>query len=276
MRKREKQRKQNGGMAKRVMVLLLLAVFLFSLYRVLHILRGYRTAQAVYDKAAQTYMLPVERMDEDAQAEDVPPQIDFEGLRAVNRDVIGWIFIEGTDVNYPLLVGSDNQQYLFQSYMKKYAVAGSIFLDYRCSRNLSDYHTVIYGHNMKNGMMFGELDAYQKADYLAAHPYVYIIMADGSWNKYRVLACEQVSVESAVYDLPCDTKQKIKALRAQLTQSSGYAAGEAAAADAADGALQGAAQGSGAKLLTLSTCTNDSRDDVRFAVHYVLEEMGKY
>lgn len=276
MRKREKQRKQNGGMAKRVMVLLLLAVFLFSLYRVLHILRGYRTAQAVYDKAAQTYMLPVERMDEDAQAEDVPPQIDFEGLRAVNRDVIGWIFIEGTDVNYPLLAGADNQQYLFQSYMKKYAVAGSIFLDYRCSTNLSDYHAVIYGHNMKNGMMFGELDAYQKADYLAAHPYVYIIMADGSWNKYRVLACEHVSVESAVYDLPCDTKQKIKALRAQLAQSSGYAAEEAETADAADGALQGAAQGSGAKLLTLSTCTNDSRDDVRFAVHCVLEEMGKH
>ncbi len=276
MRKREKQRKQNGGMAKRVMVLLLLAVFLFSLYRVLHILRGYRTAQAVYDKAAQTYMLPVERMDGDVQAEDVPPQIDFERLQAVNRDVIGWIFIGGTDVNYPLLAGADNQQYLFQSYMKKYAVAGSIFLDYRCSTNLSDYHTVIYGHNMKNGMMFGELDAYQKADYLAAHPYVYIIMADGSWNKYRVLACEQVSVESAVYDLPCDTKQKIKALRAQLAQNNGYAAGEAAAADAADGALQGAAQSSEARLLTLSTCTNDSRDDVRFAVHCVLEEMGKY
>ena len=276
MRKREKQPKQNGGMAKRVMVLLLLAVFLFSLYRVLHILRGYRTAQAVYDKAAQTYMLPVERMDGDVQAEDVPPQIDFERLQAVNRDVIGWIFIGGTDVNYPLLAGADNQQYLFQSYMKKYAVAGSIFLDYRCSTNLSDYHTVIYGHNMKNGMMFGELDAYQKADYLAAHPYVYIIMADGSWNKYRVLACEQVSVESAVYDLPCDTKQKIKALRAQLAQNNGYAAGEAAAADAADGALQGAAQSSEAKLLTLSTCANDSRDDVRFAVHCVLEEMGKY
>ena len=276
MRKREKQPKQNGGMAKRVMVLLLLAVFLFSLYRVLHILQGYRTAQAVYDKAAQTYMLPVERMDGDVQAEEMPPQIDFEGLRAVNRDVIGWIFIEGTDVNYPLLAGADNQQYLFQSYMKKYAVAGSIFLDYRCSTNLSDYHTVIYGHNMKNGMMFGELDAYQKADYLASHPYVYIIMADGSWNKYRVLACEHVSVESAVYDLPCDTKQKIKALRAQLAQSNGYAAGEAAAADAADGALQGAAQSSEAKLLTLSTCTNDSRDDVRFAVHCVLEEMGKY
>ena len=276
MRKREKQPKKNGGMAKRVMVLLLLAVFLFSLYRVLHILRGYRTAQAVYDKAAQTYMLPVERMDGDVQAEDVPPQIDFERLQAVNRDVIGWIFIERTDVNYPLLVGADNQQYLFQSYMKKYAVAGSIFLDYRCSRNLSDYHTVIYGHNMKNGMMFGGLDAYQKADYLAAHPYVYIIMADGSWNKYRIFAYAQVSVESAVYDLPCDTKQKIKALRAQLAQSSGYAAGEADAADAADGVLQGAAQSSGAKLLTLSTCTNDSRDDVRFAVHCVLEEMGKY
>ena len=104
-------------------------------------------------------------------------------------------------------------------------------------------------------------------------------MADGSWNKYRVLACEPVSVESAVYDLPCDAKQKIKALRAQLAQSNGYAAGEAAAADAADdadGTLQGAAQSSEAKLLTLSTCTNDSRDDVRFAVHCVLEEMGKY
>lgn len=90
------------------------------------------------------------------------------------------------------------------------------------------------------------------------------------------LPVNRCPVESAVYDLPCDTKQKIKALRAQLAQSNGYAAGEAAAADAADGALQGAAQSSEAKLLTLSTCANDSRDDVRFAVHCVLEEMGKY
>ena len=226
-------------MAKRVMVLLLLAVFLFSLYRVLHILQGYRTAQAVYDKAAQTYMLPVERMDGDAQAEEMPPQIDFEGLRAVNRDVIGWIFIEGTDVNYPLLAGADNQQYLFQSYMKKYAVAGSIFLDYRCSTNLSDYHTVIYGHNMKNGMMFGKLDRYQKADYLAEHPYVYILLPEGGWKKYRVLDCGQAAIDGETYDLPRST--------------------EDADAD---------------RLLTLSTCTNDSRDDVRFVVNCVLEEVG--
>lgn len=153
--------------------------------------------------------------------------------------MIGWIFIEGTEVNYPILLGVNNQQYLFQSYEKKYTVAGSIFLDYRCGADFEDARTVIYGHNMKNGMMFGKLDRYQKADYLAEHPYVYILLAEGGWKKYRVLDCGQAAIDGETYDLPRST--------------------EDAEAD---------------RLLTLSTCTNDSRDDVRFVVNCVLEEVG--
>ena len=100
------------------MVLLLLAVFLFSLYQTLRILYGYRQAKAVYENAERAYLIPVSRDETEAETERIPPAIDFEALQAVNKDVIGWIFIEGTEVNYPILLGVNNQQYLFQSYEK--------------------------------------------------------------------------------------------------------------------------------------------------------------
>ena len=199
----------------------------------------------------------------------------FEGLRAVNRDVIGWIFIEGTDVNYPLLAGADNQQYLFQSYMKKYAVAGSIFWTIGAVQ-ISDYHTVIYGHNMKNGMMFGELDAYQKAAYLASlYPHVYIIMADGRWNKYRVLACEHVSVESAVYDLPSAIRNKRSRHCGRSCAVQWLCERGGGCSDAADGALQGAAQGAAKQAPDPLHLYPTTAVTMCFAVHCVLEEMGK-
>ncbi len=236
---KKKQSTRKRSTARWIVVLLLLAVFLFSLYQTLRILYGYRQAKAVYENAERAYLIPVSRDETEAETERIPPAIDFEALQAVNKDVIGWIFIEGTEVNYPILLGVNNQQYLFQSYEKKYTVAGSIFLDYRCGADFEDARTVIYGHNMKNGMMFGKLDRYQKADYLAEHPYVYILLAEGGWKKYRVLDCGQAAIDGETYDLPRST--------------------EDADAD---------------RLLTLSTCTNDSRDDVRFVVNCVLEEVG--
>ena len=111
--------------------------------------------------------------------------MDFEGLLAVNDDIIGWIYIENTDISYPVLCGRDNQQYLFQSYEKKYLTAGSIYIDYRCSRDFTDSRTVIYGHNMHNGSMFGKLDKFTKESYMKEHPYVYILLPSGETLKYE-------------------------------------------------------------------------------------------
>lgn len=115
---KKKQSTRKRSAARWIVVLLLLAVFLFSLYQTLRILYGYRQAKAVYENAERAYLIPVSRDETEAETERIPPAIDFEALQAVNKDVIGWIFIEGTEVNYPILLGVNNQQYLFQSYEK--------------------------------------------------------------------------------------------------------------------------------------------------------------
>ena len=163
--------------------------------------------------------------------------MDFEGLLAVKDDIIGWIYIENTDISYPVLCGRDNQQYLFQSYEKKYLTAGSIYIDYRCSRDFTDSRTVIYGHNMHNGSMFGKLDKFTKESYMKEHPYVYILLPSGETLKYEVKKAYKADVEGKVYDLP-----------------------------------SGEAQNPEDRKLYLSTCTEDSSDTHRFVVECELVE----
>ncbi|MBQ3100087.1 MAG: class B sortase, partial [Clostridia bacterium] len=80
-------------------------------------------------------------------------------LQQINPDICGWINIPGTqNINYPIVQGTDNDYYLTREFKGGYLAAGSIFLDYRCDRDFNANHnTVIYGHNMQNGLMFSEL-----------------------------------------------------------------------------------------------------------------------
>ena len=75
----------------------------------------------------------------------------------VSADIVGWLTIPNTRIDYPFVIAEDNDFYLRRNIYKQQAVAGSIFMDYRCARDLTDPNTVIYGHNMKNRSMFGEL-----------------------------------------------------------------------------------------------------------------------
>lgn len=93
-------------------------------------------------------------------------KIDWNYLKSVNQDIIAWIEIEGTNINYPILK-DNNLYYLKHSFDKKYNSNGSIF-----TTNLqpfSDEETIIYGHNMKNGSMFSNLGKYLNEDFLYSH-----------------------------------------------------------------------------------------------------------
>ncbi len=94
-------------------------------------------------------------------------KIDWNNLRSINEDIIGWIEIEGTDINYPILKDNDNLYYLKHNYLKKYNSNGSIFtLDIN---PFEDSETLLYGHNMKNGTMFSVLEKYLNKDFLLSH-----------------------------------------------------------------------------------------------------------
>ena len=87
-----------------------------------------------------------------------PPEVDFEELQKMNSDVIGWIEVEAIpEISYPIVRGEDNDYYLHRTFKKANNSAGSIFVDYRNGQYFGDCNTIVYGHNMKNGSMFGKL-----------------------------------------------------------------------------------------------------------------------
>ena len=131
-----------------------------------------------------------------------PMSIDFASLRAVNEDVIGWIYIEALDgVSYPVVRGIDNDYYLHLTYQRNYNFAGTIFVDCENSDDFNDCNTIVYGHNMKNGSMFGQLrkfstneDAYKKSKYF------WIFTPDFDY-RYEIISAYVTAVNSETYTL---------------------------------------------------------------------------
>ncbi len=103
-----------------------------------------------------------------------PFSIDFVGLKEVNPDVVGWIKIEDTPINYPIVHSHDNDEYLSMSWNLSESIMGAIFLDCACNSDFSNENVVIHGHNMKNGSMFRALNNYVDETYYEEHPYVWI------------------------------------------------------------------------------------------------------
>lgn len=280
-----------------LLMLVFLCVFLFSLYKVVGIIKEYRNINRLYDETSETYLTETED-----KSDRITPEVDLEALREVNKDVIGWIYIPDTDVSFPILKGKSNKQYLYQSYKKEYSTAGSIFIDYRCRANFKDKSTVIYGHNMHNGSMFGSLKKYKKESYRNKHPYIYIMKKDGSWNKYEVAAYYQALVEGPTYNLPMreadeQSADESKAAEAEsgnavfdellqtINRDNVYLSddGSNSATKAEGGNTEDADTVSNDfeltkddKIIILSTCTQDSRSDVRVAIAARLTETIEY
>lgn len=92
---------------------------------------------------------------------DAATTIEFGELQKINPDIVAWIRIDGLGIDYPVVQGEDNEHYLYYTFRGEANVAGSIFLDYRNKADFSDSKIILYGHNMKNGSMFGSLKKYQ-------------------------------------------------------------------------------------------------------------------
>ena len=91
--------------------------------------------------------------------------IDFSALDSQNPDVVAWIQIPGTQINYPVVQGKDNDYYLHRDLNRQKSTAGTIFLDYADRADFSSLHNVLYGHHMKNGSMFKDISRYKDQGY---------------------------------------------------------------------------------------------------------------
>jgi len=89
--------------------------------------------------------------------------------KRISSDQIGWICVPGTGIDFPVLQGRDNSEYLNRNPYGEFSYSGSVFLDYRSSPDLSDSYSVIYGHHMSGGRMFGCLDAFRDPGFSKEH-----------------------------------------------------------------------------------------------------------
>lgn len=112
----------------------------------------------------------------------------FEELLAINPDVRAWVTLDGTGVDYPVLQGENNLTYVNTDVYGNFALAGSVFLDSRNQDDFSDPYSLLYGHHMDNGGMFGDLDNYKDADFFDEHTTGTLLLPDRSYA-LEIFAC---------------------------------------------------------------------------------------
>lgn len=178
-------------------------------------------------------------------------ELDLQALREVNPDVVGWILIPDTVINYPLMQGEDNNYYLERTWDQKSNAMGSIFLEQLSSPDLTDPNTIIYGHNMNDGSMFACLRNYREQAFWDAHPYVYILSDFGVY-RYEIFSSYVASIKSNTYGVEFPTESSwLRFLEKALEDS------------VIDTGVQPEPTD---RVLTLSTCTGANRS-ARWVVH---------
>lgn len=211
---KNKKKRTFGDILLTLILVIAIGVFVFAAYNLYHIYTEYKKGTDEYNRIEQMAVTQrdpdaEEQQEQDREREGVdmqpepPIEVDFESLRNVNTDVIGWIYVNALSdiINYPVVQGKDNDEYLHATYEHHYNFAGTIFIDYENSRDFSDCNTLVYGHNMKNGSMFGSLkkfvsdqSTYEKSKYF------WILTPDKNY-RYEIIAAYTTGVSSKTYTL---------------------------------------------------------------------------
>lgn len=105
-------------------------------------------------------------------------KIDFIELKKLNQDVVAWIKIPGTRINYPIVQGSDDEEYLHQTFLKKRNSSGAIFLEAKCKKNFTSENNIIYGHHMRNGTMFADLVKLRDQKFVKKHDQIQLYLPE--------------------------------------------------------------------------------------------------
>ena len=202
-----------------------------------------------------------ESADNTEQKDTYVSPIDFDSLKATNPDIYAWIEIPDTKINYPIVQSAeDDTYYLNHTIDGKSGYPGSIYTESLNAKDFSDYNTVIYGHNMKDGSMFQGLHAYEDSQYLTEHPYVYIYTPEKKLT-YRVFAAVVYGNEHILnsYDFT-DAYQRQLYLNSVL--------GSRNMKDSRDESVQ---VDTDSHILTLSTCIGGQPEN-RYIVEAVLTD----
>lgn len=252
----EQKKKKKSDVLLTIALVVAIAVFCYAAYNLYHIYTEYKKGTDEYNSIEQ--MAVTERNPDSEEvagpnAQLKPPiDVDFEKLKSINDDVIGWIYVDALpDISYPIVQGKDNQTYLHQTYEKNYNFAGTIFVDYENGRDFNDCNTLVYGHNMKNGSMFGHLKKFTEDESLYNNDKYFWILTPDKNYRYEIISAYTTGVNSDTYTL---FKGPGEEFEEYLKKIRGYSDIKT---DDTDLTIKD-------KIVTLSTCTGN--ESTRFVV----------
>ena len=275
MGRREKKKKGGiGNVISTLILIIAIGIFAFAAWNLITIYLNYKTGVDEYAKLEEyaDNQKITEGLDDTMEENDtmgdewgdaeltehgctskfevMENPIDFEGLQKINPDVIGWLEMEAVDtINYPITQGEDNDYYLHRTFQKTDNFAGSIFLDYMNKSNFGQRNSVVYGHNMKNGSMFGSLKKYRDEEVYKTSPYFWIYTPTRIY-KYEIFSCSEVDKYSTNYQITFRDKEDFQEFIYSCEEQALYDTG--VDVDYTD------------TILTLSTCTGN--EATRFIV----------
>ncbi len=160
-----------------------LILFLICLYAMID-------AYNVYEGANDTSLLKYK-----------PESGDTQMLRELSGDAVAWLTVDNTRIDYPVMQGKTNGEYLNKNPYGEFSLSGSIFLDSRNDKNFDDEYSLIYGHHMEYGAMFGSLDDYAGKDYLDSHNTGVLTVIDQKEYEITFFAsCKAQANEKVIFD----------------------------------------------------------------------------
>ena len=177
----------------RIVAILCLLLFLICLYAMIDAVNVYMNAN---DKSVLKYK----------------PQLGHgsEALGELSDDAVAWLTIDNTSIDYPVMQGRNNEEYINKDPFGEFSLSGSIFLDSRNRGDFSDPYSILYGHHMEHGAMFGALDDFIKQEYFDQHRTGTLITTSGQDYTIRLFAaCKADATEKTVFDPPDSTNEEL-------------------------------------------------------------------
>ena len=226
--RRRRKRKQSRALYY-VILVILLGVLVFSAVKIISYFKQQADASNAQDEINNNYVTPgsndsddgTDDDNTDTKTKDLDPDtidVDFDKLCADYPDVVGYIYSANTLIQQPIQYSKGNDYYLTHDLKGNTNNNGSIFIEQLNSGNFSDNNTIIYGHNMKTGMMFANLTLYKDKGYYNSHPYLYIYTPSQNYrvDLYAGFVCEH---DDEVYATSL-TQDQLKAMAAKSTFTS--------------------------------------------------------
>lgn len=138
-------------------------------------------------------------------------------MSSITDDMVAWLTVDDTTIDYPVMQGIDNTEYLNKDAYGEYSLSGSLFLDSRNASDFSDPYSLIYGHHMQYGKMFGALDEFMDQDYFDTHRTGTLMTVSGKIYQIKFFACVEADASVREIFAPTETNGTLEYVKEHAT-----------------------------------------------------------